>query len=362
MLNRNMIADRLLLEKCYSQVLNPLRCDCCNCVLTTEEINNNNKIILEAKESVAKGVIIYHGVSRNQNIICIATGIDGSSKNVKTGAMIQTHIINADIDPATAAMAGKDVSICGDCILRKKKICYVNKGQGPKQVYKAYHNNSYLPIFPINKEPSTEAENESRFKGKTPEEITQIYLREGNWDIFAGKYVRFGSYGDPTVIPFQILEKIATTCAGFTGYTHQWKNPAFAGYKKYIMASVDFPSDYELANKQGWRTFRVTHNWRSKALNEEPCENAIDGTQCIDCLKCCGTTINSKNIYTKVHGKPSDVNNFVKNFGEIQYPDHISPEELQTIEKIEAREERLAKGNVKIDKIKNLNVNKHLFG
>jgi len=366
--NSNMIPDRLLLEKCYTQVLNPERCDCCNCILTKEDIQNNNKMLLEAKESVSSGVIIYHGVSRNQNVICIATGLDGSSKNVKTGAMVQIYIINASIDPVDAKTAGKDVSICGDCILRREKICYVNAGQGPKNVYNAYHNNSYLPIFPVNQENNIEDDKSkkvSRFKGKSPEEITQIYLSEGNWEIFTGKYVRFGAYGDPTIIPFPILEKIATTCAGFTGYTHQWKNAIFNGYKKFLMASVDFPSDYETANLQGWRTFRVTHDWTSKAQNEIPCENSIDGTKCIDCLKCCGNTLHAKNIYVKVHGKKGDVKNFLKNFGQIQYPDPISPEELEVINKMEAREESLAKVKKekrKLNKIRNLNINTHLFG
>jgi hypothetical protein len=81
--------------------------------------------------------IIYNGPSLidNQSIVVVAIV---SSGNIKTGNMIQTHIIRADINPMKASKTGADYSICGDCIHRVKptdnpdkktaqgRSCYVN--------------------------------------------------------------------------------------------------------------------------------------------------------------------------------------------------------------------------------------------
>jgi hypothetical protein len=77
------------------------------------------------------GVILYQGPSLLDGapIVVIATGLDSSS-NGKTGDMVQTHIIRADLSPLAAIQEGKDSSICGDCFHRgdgtgKHRTCYV---------------------------------------------------------------------------------------------------------------------------------------------------------------------------------------------------------------------------------------------
>ena len=65
------------------------------------------------------GVILYQGPSLLDGapIVVIATGLENSSNN-KTGNMIQTHILCADMLPVAAIQEGKDSSICGDCVHR----------------------------------------------------------------------------------------------------------------------------------------------------------------------------------------------------------------------------------------------------
>ena len=37
-----------------------------------------------------------------------------------------------------------------------------------------------------------------------------------------GKYVRFGSYGEPTMHPFEVVQLLAENSISWTGYTHQY--------------------------------------------------------------------------------------------------------------------------------------------
>ena len=62
------------------------------------------------------GLIAYEGKSRIDGapIVVILTALNGSM-NTKTGHMVQSYILRADIDPVKAAKTGLDASICGDC-------------------------------------------------------------------------------------------------------------------------------------------------------------------------------------------------------------------------------------------------------
>ena len=122
------------------------------------------------------GYILWEGSSKldGQPIVVIATM---NSSNVKTGNMIQTWILRADINPVQAVNDGDDYSICGNCPHRKKsyvddkgvdqstRSCYVNVGQAPNSVYKAYKAGKY-PRY-------TYAEHGNVFKGRS---ITSVLM------------------------------------------------------------------------------------------------------------------------------------------------------------------------------------------
>jgi len=102
-----------------------------------------------------KSCVIYSGPSKidGSPIVCVYIPASG---NIKTGNMAQTYILRADIDPITASRTGADYAICGDCKHRgqvspskitgwaSNRSCYVNLGQGPGQVYKAYNIHTIL--------------------------------------------------------------------------------------------------------------------------------------------------------------------------------------------------------------------------
>src|SRR3546814_9892527 len=114
--------------------------------------------------------------------------------------MVQTYIIRTDVDPVTAVREGADASICGDCPHRgdgtgKGRSCYVTLIHGPSTVYKAYKRGVY---------PKVDA-----FAAAA---------------LFAGRMIRLGTYGDPAAAPRSLWTVALSQAAGWTGYTHQWRN------------------------------------------------------------------------------------------------------------------------------------------
>ena len=73
--------------------------------------------------------MLYEGPSRfdGQPIVVIATGFRDPTDNVKTGPMIQTWIMRADMDPQEVVYAGEDASICGKCVHRGTVVMELRK-------------------------------------------------------------------------------------------------------------------------------------------------------------------------------------------------------------------------------------------
>lgn len=230
------------------------------------------------------GVILYEGPSKldGKPIVVIATGLKGKSKNEKTGDMIQTWILRSDVSPTEAVKSGDDASICGDCPHRgngegKERSCYVLVFQAPLKVWKTYHRGGYPKVNAM------EAA-----------------------ELFAGRMVRLGSYGDPAAAPFAMWKLATSRAKGWTGYTHQWRiaDPRWA---ELCMASADSLQDMQEAHAKGYRTFRVTP-YAGEGLKglEVMCpasEEAGYKTNCESCRACMGTGAKAKvSIVIAAHG------------------------------------------------------------
>jgi hypothetical protein len=206
------------------------------------------------------------------------------SDNSKTGDMIQIWILAKAVKPSEALKNGLDYLICGDCKLRPhvtadgktERPCYVDM-RGPNSVYKAWGNGRYS------------------------------VLAESDYPVvFNGRATRFGAYGDPIHIPLSMVAAIAAASDDRTGYTHQWTNPEYDGYKAFIMASVDNESEYQAAKSRGWRTFRCRTEDQPLIKGEIMCpasEEAGKRCQCIDCTLCDGQKNDGRaDITIFVHG------------------------------------------------------------
>lgn len=213
--------------------------------------------------SKSNGIVIYDGPSviDGKPIVCIATGFARKSNNRKTGNLIQTWIMRSDIDPWQAKLSKKDKSVCGNCKHRDFATCYVELVRcGPCAIYKAYKAGSYPT------------------------------LNDKNIDLFSGRKLRIGSYGDPSAVETKVWERLTNVVSSWTGYTHSWKN-CDKKLKKWVMASTDTEKEAKEARSKGWRTFRILLPWEGKiAKNEFYCPAAKENskTTCEKCLACGG--------------------------------------------------------------------------
>ena len=215
------------------------------------------------------GFVIYKGPSLSDGapIVVVATI---KSKNGKTGNMVQTWIIRSDMSPLSA-LAGADVSICGDCVLRPANGggCYVNVGKAPSRVFAAFQRGRYIDI------------------SDSPAAITAIGRNREN---------RFGAYGDPMAVPVGVWNALDAESAGRTGYTHQWHNLSIApaqraGIMRLCMASVNDPAEQAAAKALGSRTFRVRLADEPLLPREFACPASPEGGDsqtCQTCLACNG--------------------------------------------------------------------------
>lgn len=232
-----------------------------------------------------RGYVIYRGPSLIDGAPIVAVAITRSS-NRKTGNMLQTYIIRADMDPRDANRTGADFSICGSCPhrgvanpakpagLADRRSCYVQMGQGPLNVYR------------------------SLISGKYPDATNHRAIAA----LGRGRMIRLGTYGDPAAVPDYIWQSLLSEKAGHTAYSHQ-SGMAGANFNPAtMMHSADSESDARQAWATGARTFRVLR------VGEQPVKGAeIDcpssrGVHCVTCGLCGGATVKGKSITIPAHG------------------------------------------------------------
>lgn len=235
-------------------------------------------------------MIIYQGPSLIDGKPIVAIALKKRSKNTKTGPMVQTYIIRADIDPREASKTGADFSICGNCPLRGiptndkarkqalKRPCYVNLGQGPTGVYKAFTRGIYLTVT-------------------------------GHKAIAAigkGRMVRLGTYGDPAAVPAYIWESLISEAEGHTAYTHQSGVEQAQARPEFMMISADNEEQARVAWSNGQRTFRVIKATHEIVTGREilcpASKEAGFKTTCNSCGLCGGASIKAKSIAIVDHG------------------------------------------------------------
>jgi hypothetical protein len=229
---------------------------------------------MNIKKILKNGYLLHETISNGEKVAIIATGIKRITDNRKTGNMIQIWIILADQNPVASVQSGLDAStICQGCPFASGNGCYVNVGQAPLAVWKAYKKGSYPKL--------------------SPKDYNQV---------FNGRKVRFGAYGNPTLIPLSMVKSIASVSDGWTGYFHNWRelgmNKAKA-YNQYFMASTESESSYELANTQGLRVF---HASIKKPVNTVECLSDTHNIACADCQLCQGWNKRAKNVWINPHG------------------------------------------------------------
>lgn len=213
--------------------------------------------------------VLWKGNSQldGQPIMLLATGFNYST-NKKTGNMIQTYILRQDMNPSAAQNNGQDKSICGNCPLRptsgtrKNGVCYVTTAQGGI-------------------DSSWNSWSSGRVRDIQPQEWAQL---------FAYRYVRFGSYGDPVAVPVEVWDRIVEHSLGHTGYTHQWRRKVAQDYK-FLQASCSTMSEVKQARNKGWNVYvNLPKGTLPSDFGGIQCPAQTEGVKCIDCRMCDGKT------------------------------------------------------------------------
>jgi hypothetical protein len=236
-----------------------------------------------------RGFVVWEGPSAldGSPIVLIATRGTKGKANSKTGSMVQTYILNRNLDPVRAAQQGRDKGICGDCPhkLSEQGTCYVRLDTGPLNVFKAYKRGTYARCF-----------NSS---------VVGVQL--------AGELVRMGAYGDPCAVPIEVWQGLLRYAKGHTGYTHQWRQDRFQEFASLCMASCDNTPEDELARARGWRTFTIVTHEQFDTRHSLPvvrgsflCPASAEGGKkltCSQCLACDGNASGrGATVYIPVHG------------------------------------------------------------
>jgi hypothetical protein len=209
------------------------------------------------------GIILFEGSSALDGAPIVIIATDNTS-NAKTGDMVQTWILRADVPPHVAARDGRDASICGACPHRfdpatGKRTCYVATWRAPLSVFNAYKRGAYPRATPAQ---------------------ARAFAR--------GRMVRLGAYGDPLAGPLAVWRNFTREAAGRTGYTHAWQTVTGSraiAWRGLVMASADSIAEAEAAHAAGWRTFRVR---RDDYLmpTERVCPASAEAGKVANCAQC----------------------------------------------------------------------------
>jgi hypothetical protein len=221
----------------------------------------------------SQGYVIHKGEVSGSPFVVIATGFKRPTTNRKTGPMIQLWFLLEDENPVEVLMTGKDSeTICQGCPFASGQGCYVNVGQAPLAVWKSYKNGNYPELHPK------------------------------DYSIFNDHTVRFGAYGNPTLLPISKVKAIAKASKGWTGYFHNWLTMAPAkrkAYNKYFMASTETKDSFSIAKSLKLKVFHASD---VKPDGTIECLADSHGKTCEQCLFCQGTNKKGKSVWINPHG------------------------------------------------------------
>jgi hypothetical protein len=171
-------------------------------------------------------------------------------------------------------------SVCFDCPFRAYLKCYTHKYQ------------QYSGFVSMLKSIAREFQN--------VQEIPSVHLLESKIvEMSAGRYIRFGTYGEPTLVPLDLVSDMVKASKSHTGYTHQWaKKP---DYSVYFMASTHSEIQSNQAKNLGFRSFIATDKPLVGAVVCPASKEAGFKSTCEKCGLCSGARKGTKNIQILEH-------------------------------------------------------------
>ena len=239
-------------------------------------------------------IVIYRGPSMLDGAPIVALASVGSS-NVKTGSMVQTWIMRADLHPSEVSARGLDSSVCGNCPRRHSLggDCYVQIPHAPRATWQNW-----------------QAQGSPGANWDQPRQVRQLRRDASAFGL------RMGSYGDPAAVPWQVWQGLSDALQPTTsvGYTHQWRETWLDGahaswLRTHVMASVDSVEEAEIARSRGWRFFlaipaNLAAVYADTFATVVECPATISDRTCYECGACDGAARGARkaSVFLAEHG------------------------------------------------------------
>jgi hypothetical protein len=171
-------------------------------------------------------------------------------------------------------------AVCFDCPFRGYLKCYTHK-------YQQY--SGFLSMLKSIVREFTELKY-----------IPSVHLLEKRIvEISQGRYIRFGTYGEPTLLPVNLVGDMVKVSKSHTGYSHQWaKKPEFSAY---FMASTHTEGQAKQAEKLGFRSFIATNKTLDNAIICPASKEAGFKSTCEKCGLCSGERKGKKHVQILEH-------------------------------------------------------------
>ena len=239
---------------------------------------NNNRITFRIGENI---VVLRHGKTSNKKIA------QANENIVQTYTFSQAqfeYIYQCEKDsvkPIFSTFFSLDTANCGNCPFAANKAFNVTK-IGKCYTHKVMQYSGFISMLKsINKQFVTFADIPNYEQHR--QELVKFAAEK-----CLNKYVRFGTYGEPTILPISLVKIMATCSKSYTGYTHQWlKNKEYA---QFFMASVHNQSGASMAANFGFRSFIATkENSMPAAVICPASKEAGFKSTCALCGLCSGT-------------------------------------------------------------------------
>lgn len=224
--------------------------------------------------------VIWRGESpfaAGVELVAAVTGLARASQNSGTGEMLQVWIMRADIRPSACRREGARRATCGGC--RLKAVCYTRP---PNRVWEGLARRGMVA-------------GHDAVVGAVATGADLSGRRAAVLDLVRGRKIRWGADGDPCVIPADLMSAMCHASAGWTGYTHSWRDPRFSEHKRFLMASVESRRGAVDAVAAGWRWFRVRSSTdgcgavSGTVVREADCPKGSGKLSCSECMFCSGT-------------------------------------------------------------------------
>jgi hypothetical protein len=102
-----------------------------------------------------------------------------------------------------------------------------------------------------------------------------------------GRYIRFGTYGEPSLLPIELTRTICAVAKNWTGYTHQYnKRPEFS---PFFMASTHDAIQEQSARDNNWRSFVASPTGIEGLVSCPASKEQNYKSNCSKCGLCSGT-------------------------------------------------------------------------